>query len=170
MNDATLRTHGPRPLIRFERHLSQPPATVWRALTDPEGLKSWFPCDIATESWQIGATLTFRFRRGEAPPTTGTVLELDSPRLLAYTWGTETLRFELTPDAAGGTRLVFTDELDPGIAARNAAGWDLCLDHLAGSPVPATPWRPRFEHYVAAFEPALGPQEGPPPNVNRSST
>lgn len=45
----------------------------------------------------MGATLTFDFREDQAPEFTGTVLELEEPRLLAYTWGEETLRFVLTP-------------------------------------------------------------------------
>jgi hypothetical protein len=58
--------------------------------------------------------------------------------------------------------LVLTDELDAGIAARNAAGWEACLAHLSGE-VPAEEWKPLFDQYTAAFEPTLGPQEGPPP-------
>jgi hypothetical protein len=50
-----------------------------------------------------------------------------------------------------------------GSAARNAAGWEVCLDRLAGLEPGADAWPPRFEAYSAAFTPALGPQEGPPP-------
>jgi uncharacterized protein YndB with AHSA1/START domain len=92
---------------------------------------------------------------------TGEVLDVDEPRLLAFTWGEDTLRFELSPQD-GGTRLVVIDELPPGAAARNAAGWETCLDRLAGLEPDADAWQPRFEAYAAAFEPALGPQEGPP--------
>ncbi len=76
--------------------------------------------------------------------------------------GEETLRFELIP-RAGGTRLVLVNELEPGGAARNAAGWEGCLDALAGIDPGEDAWRPRFDRYAAAFEPTLGPQEGPPP-------
>ncbi len=89
------------------------------------------------------------------------MLECDEPRLLAFTWGPETLRFELI-EVGGGTRLVMTDELDPPTAARNAAGWDVCLEMLDGrNPEPAL-WRRRFARYTEAFEPTLGHQEGPP--------
>lgn len=115
----------------------------------------------------MGATLTFVFRQDQAPEFTGTVveLELDEPRLLAYTWGEETLRFVLTPRPDGATHLVLTDELDSGIAARNAAGWETCLVHLAGES-PDDESKPLFDQYAAAFEPALGPQEGPPPGFD----
>jgi hypothetical protein len=106
--------------------------------------------------------LTFPFQdHGVDMTLTGEVLAVDEPNALAFTWGEETLRFELSP-ADGGTRLVLIDELPAAHAARNAAGWDVCLDRLAGLDPGEGAWQPRFESYVAAFEPALGPQEGPP--------
>lgn len=158
---ATLLTDGARPSVRLERQLPDPPATVWRALTQREELQSWFPSDVVVDGgeWVVGATITFRFPPEVIDVTlTGEVLEVDEPHRLAFTWGEETLRFELWPQD-GGTRLVLIDELPPGAAARNAAGWEACLDRLAGGEPGA--WPPRFEAYSAAFEPQLGPQEGP---------
>ena len=52
-------------------------------------------------------------------------------RLLAYTWGEDELRWELRPHAEG-TVLVLTQTFDDHFkAARDAAGWHLCLDALA---------------------------------------
>ena len=62
---------------------------------------------------------------------TGEVLVVEEPRLLSYSWGDEILRFELTAEGEG-TRLVLFNELPAEHAARNAAGWDDCLDQLAG--------------------------------------
>ena len=112
------------------------------------------------ESWR--RALTFPFREGGAPTLTGRVLECDEPRALAFTWGEETLRFELTYEPSGGTHLTLTDELAAGFAARNAAGWDECLARLEGAAA-GPGWKARFDHYAAAFEPVLGPQEGSPP-------
>jgi uncharacterized protein YndB with AHSA1/START domain len=149
------------PVLHFDRQLTRPPAAVWRALTDREELKAWFPCDIITEGWKVGASLRFVFRGGEWHDLDGTVLEYDEPHVLAFTWGDETLRFELS-ESEGGTRLLFTDELDPSIAARNAAGWDVCLELLESGQTDDDLWKVRFDHYVAAFAPALGDQVGPP--------
>ena len=164
MTDATLLTQGAQPAVRLERHLPDPPAVVWQALTDREQLRSWFPCDVIVEGgrWQVGAALTFPFPPDVIDMTlTGQVLEVDEPYLLVYTWGEETLRFELAPDG-DGTRLVLTDELPASAAARNAAGWDSCLDRLQGGEPAGDAWRARFDIYSASFEPTLGPQEGPP--------
>ncbi len=174
MNDGTLQWEGTRPAVRFERHLQAPPDVVWRALTDPEELKSWFPSDIVTDQWKVGATLTFSFRANQATPMTGTVLELEEPHRLVYTWGGDTLHFEMAPDPAGGTHLVFTDEVESnGVAARNAAGWEVCLDALAGAlaghPSGDGAWTPRFKQYSADFEPLVGAQEGPPPGFEEQA-
>jgi uncharacterized protein YndB with AHSA1/START domain len=165
MTDPVLTTEGDRPSIRLERRLTDPPNVVWRALTEPEKLARWFPCQIQVEggTWRVGAALTFPFPPEVIEMTlTGEVLELNAPHLLVYTWGPETLRFELLDDD-GGTRLLLTDVLDPASAARNAAGWDDCLDLLAGGAPPDRPaWQARFERYAASFEPIVGPQDGPP--------
>lgn len=160
MNTATVQSAGERAVLRFERHLSKSPKEVWRALTDRDELNQWFPDDVDTD-WSVGAPIVFTFRNNEMEPMTGTVLEVDEPHVLSFTWGPETLRFELTPAADGGTDLVLTDELERGHAARNAAGWDVCLDALEGRA--GSEWKPRFDQYVSRFEPDLGPQEGPPP-------
>jgi uncharacterized protein YndB with AHSA1/START domain len=160
MTDARLLTDRNRPAIRLERHLPDTPDVVWRALTEREQLRAWFPCDVILSGgrWEVGAAITFPFRSEVLDLTlTGEVLEADEPSVLAFTWGDDTLRFELSPEG-GGTRLVLVDELPPDAAARNAAGWEQCLDRLAGIELQPDGWQPRFERYAATFEPALGPQ------------
>lgn len=161
--DARL-AEGSEPTIRLERHLPDPPDVVWRALTEPEELAHWFPCgvEVAGGRWTPGAALTFPFPADVIDLTmTGVVLEVDEPRVLAYTWGDETLRFELS-EHDGGTLLVLFDTLARNAAARNACGWDDCLDRLLGLPTSPEAWRRRFEVYSARFAPTLGPQDGPP--------
>jgi len=168
MRDATLLTDRARPAIRLERDLPDSPEVVWAALTEREELRDWFPCDVIVMGgeWRVGAAITFRFPPEVIEMTlTGEVLAVDEPHNLAFTWGDETLRFVLTPNGSG-TRLVLIDELPPSGAARNAAGWDACLDRLAGiNPAPDA-WTRRFAVYAASFEHELGPQEGPPADHN----
>jgi uncharacterized protein YndB with AHSA1/START domain len=86
--------------------------------------------------------------------TRGTVIALERPHLLAFTWGDEPLRFELTP-SNGGCVLVFTHEFSNRAgAARFAAGWSVCLDRLAtvlGDSAGPGPWHAYYEEHAALF-------------------
>jgi uncharacterized protein YndB with AHSA1/START domain len=163
MNTATLITDTDRPAVRLERKLPDPPSVVWQALTDREQLRSWFPSDVIVDGgrWVPGATITFVFPPQFDMTLTGEVITVDEPNALTFTWGEETLRFELTAQD-GGTRLVLIDELPASAAARNAAGWDECLDRLVGLEPATDGWQQSFKSYTAAFAPVLGAQEGPP--------
>jgi uncharacterized protein YndB with AHSA1/START domain len=161
MSEATLIRTGSRPVLRFERHLLQPPSVVWRAVTDPVEMRAWFPTRIEIGDWKVGASLTHYFDNHDIDPLPGTVLDWDPPHRVSFTWGEDTITFELTPADGEGTVFVLTEELAANHAARNAAGWDSCLDRLETG-VEAAPWQQRFDRYAAAFEPVLGHQEGPP--------
>ena len=162
MNDATIVTEGGRPAVRLERHLPDPPSVVWEALTDREQLRRWFPCDVIVASgiWEAGASLSFPFPPDVIDMTLiGEVLTVDKPARLTFTWGEEVLRFELSPED-GGTRLVLFNELPPNAAARNAAGWDDCLDRLMGlSPAPDT-WRVAIRNLLGDIRTSPGTSRG----------
>ncbi len=165
MTDATLLTDRDRPAVRLERLLVDPPPIVWQALTDRARLGDWFPSDVEVEGgrWVEGAAIRFVFPPEVIEMTLeGRVVEVDEPHVLSFYWGDDLLRFELS-ESGTGTRLVVIDELPGSWAARNAAGWDECLDRLAGLE-DGPGWKPRFEAYAAAFEPLVGAQEGPPPD------
>jgi uncharacterized protein YndB with AHSA1/START domain len=161
MNEATLLTAGNRPVLRFERHLPRPIEAVWRAVTDTDEMRAWFPTRIEIDEWKVGASLTHHFDGHDLEPLEGTVLAWDPPARVRFTWGADTIAFELTEAADGTTIFVLTEELSANHAARNAAGWDSCLDRLELGAESET-WKLRFDRYVASFEPVLGHQDGPP--------
>lgn len=161
MNDATLLRAGGRPILRFERHLPRPVADVWRAVTEPEGLATWFPTRLELDEWRVGAPIVHHFDGTDLPALPGTVLVVDPPVRLSFTWADDVITFELTPLPDGGTRFVLTEELAAKHVARNAAGWEACLQRLEIG-VDEFDWRTRFAHYTEVFEPELGEQEGPP--------
>jgi len=161
MSDVTLLRTGDRPILRFERYLAKPIDTVWQVLTDPVEMRSWFPTRVEIDEWQVGAQLTHYFDGQDIDPLPGTVLEWDPPQRVRFTWGTDTIGFDLTAAPDGGTVFVLTEELSANHVARNAAGWESCLDRLQLG-AEAEPWELRFGRYVTSFEPTFGPQEGPP--------
>ena len=158
---------GRRPVLRFERRLAHPPEKVWRAITEPEELAHWFPARVDAEL-KPGAAMRFTFTDHDLDDTEGEILEFDPPRLFAFRWDRDVLRFELVADGSG-CRLLFTHTLGEGgfwggkrSAPRNAAGWDVCLAMLAARldgrpPRPdETDWFARDAHYVEAFGLAEG--------------
>jgi uncharacterized protein YndB with AHSA1/START domain len=111
--------------------------------------------------WQVGAAMVHHFDGHDIDPLPGEVVEWDPRRRVSFTWGADTLAVDLSPSDTGGTVLVLTEELSANGAARNAAGWDSCLDRLEfGSE--QEPWKLRFDRYAARFTPELGHQDGPP--------
>ena len=166
--DGTFDMVDDRPALRFERRLRHPVDRVWRALTDAPDLAQWFP-DTVEADWREGGQV--RFLDHAEGGFTGAVLAFEPPRRLAYRWYTNELRFELEPDGDGATLLRLTALLsEREAAARDAAGWHVCLDRLAQAldtgdataPGPdSTPeWSALFDAYVAAGLPEGAPVPG----------
>jgi uncharacterized protein YndB with AHSA1/START domain len=164
MNEATLISTGDKPVLRFERFLPRPVEEVWRAVTDPAEMRAWFPTRIEIDRWESGASLTHHFDDQSLDALPGTVLECSEPHRLVFTWGDDTIGFELSA-VEGGTTFVLTEELGASKAARNAAGWEVCLERLVAGSV-GEDWASRFERYSAAYAPLLGKQDGPPTEIH----
>jgi uncharacterized protein YndB with AHSA1/START domain len=162
----TLESAGQRWRLRFTRELGHPAERVWQAVTEAEHLAAWFPQRISGD-WVVGAPLTFSDPQGRGPEFAGQVLACEPPSLLEFRWGPDVIRLEITPGDAGCT-LTLLDTFDEyGQAARDAAGWHVCLDllasHLDGTgPRPGKPWAELFTAYAAAFGPDAS-KIGPPP-------
>ncbi len=171
-----MTTHGAyetvenRPALRFERRLSHPIDVVWRAITESDELDHWFPSKVEVDELSPGAEITFRFENMplDAPSTmSGRVTEFEPPRLFAFHWGADHLRFELEPGPGNdGCVLRLTVLLDSREkAARDAAGWHVCLDRLgrrlAGADAGGREdWRERYEEYQRRGVPAGAPIPG----------
>jgi uncharacterized protein YndB with AHSA1/START domain len=177
--DGELRRIGDRYELRFERRLAHSRERVWRAITEPPHLAAWFPTRIDGER-RAGAPLRFVFEHDEGPALDGELLVWDPPAVLELRWDQELLRFELAPADDGGCVLTFVNTFaELGTAARDAAGWHVCLEHLAHELAGTTPpwddgarWVEVHGRYAAAFGPAataIGPPAGHDPRERASS-
>jgi uncharacterized protein YndB with AHSA1/START domain len=152
-----------RPAVRFERRYPHPVERVWDAVTRPEELARWFPSAVSFEP-RIGGTIRFSGdpNVGESQ---GTMLAFDPPHRLAFSWGGDELHIELTSiddTTCSFTLLNVLESRDA--AARNAAGWSVCLAELTKTlsgvategphGETAQPWRTHYEAYVAAGLPS----------------
>jgi uncharacterized protein YndB with AHSA1/START domain len=161
---ATYESNEEWPTLRFERRIAHPIETVWSAITEQAELARWFPTTVSGEM-RAGGRLTFGFEGHDLPAIEGEVTEFDPPHLLGFSWGDDHLRFELTPaDRGAHTDLRFTVQLGTeDKAARDGAGWHVCLDRLAAQLDGAgeeelrgvtDSWRRHYEEYERRGFPA----------------
>jgi uncharacterized protein YndB with AHSA1/START domain len=152
-----------RPAVRFVRTYPHPIERVWAAITELDELRRWFPSAARIEL-RAGGLITFS---GDPymEDSTGAVLACDPPRTLAFSWGGDELHYDLEALADGSCRLTFVNVLhERNTAARNSAGWTVCLAELdrllAGEETAgphsasALPWQPVYDATVAAGLPS----------------
>lgn len=169
MDRGTLVDHDGRPAVRFRRAYPHPPERVWSAITEPGELERWFPASVSMEH-HVGGAVEFT-GDPHVDTRTGEVLVFDPPHRLAFTWGPDELHFQIDPAEDGGCVLALVDVLAArDEAARNAAGWAVCLAELdkrlagaeAHGPHSATAesWQRHYDEYVAAGMPTGAPIPG----------
>jgi uncharacterized protein YndB with AHSA1/START domain len=165
-----LERKGPVSVLRFRRCLAHPTDTVWQALTGDAAVEAWFPTTVEGPK-RAGSPLRFSFRQGEAEPFEGEMLAFEPPRLLELRWGHDVLRFEVTPDGSGCVLELTVTFAEHGKAARDAAGWHVCLERLGrllggdGGALPDGGWREVHAFYVERLGPeasVIGPPAGHP--------
>jgi uncharacterized protein YndB with AHSA1/START domain len=136
---ARIRKEGEEWTLVLVRDLRHPPATVWKALTDPEQLREWAPFD---SDRSLGAVGSARLTTVGAPTPLVSEIQVkraDAPKVLEYNWGKQDIRWELEPLPGGGTRLTLWHNIDRRYISMGAAGWHICFEVLerllAGQPI-----------------------------------
>ena len=164
--DASMTKSGEQYKLALERRFSHAMPKVWRAITEREFLHQWFPAHVIGE-WEVGAALRFEFQHGEG----------DGLSEEEFSWGKHILRFELIADGDGCRLLLSESFEDASWGARNAAGWEWCLENLdtilqGGAAVKFVMemWQDKFEHYVKQFQDKFGPQAGAPESAGKEDS
>ena len=126
-----IRTGG-RAVLEYRRRFDHAAENVWRALTEPADQRSWHPTPFELEP-ALGGRVSY-LAGGDVPDMpAGEVTEYDPPHLLAHTWDDDLLRWEVRAHDEG-CMLVLTHTFDDHFkAARDAAGWHVCLDSLSAT-------------------------------------
>jgi uncharacterized protein YndB with AHSA1/START domain len=158
-----------RPAVRFSRVYDHTIDRVWRFVTDPDELAGWFP-SRAEFDLRPGGTVRFS-GDPNMPESTGTVVAVDAPRHLSFAWGGDEVHFDLDELDDKRTRFTLTNVLgEANTAARNGAGWEVCLSALDaeargerfdGPHAGVGPaWKEYYEGYVEAGIPSGAPIPG----------
>lgn len=152
-----------RPAVRFSRTYDHPIDRVWQFVTDADELAHWFP-SRAEIDLRPGGEVRFS-GDPNMPESTGRVLAVDAPHHLSFAWGDDELRFELEELGDNSTRFTLTNVLsEANTAARNGAGWEVCLAalerHADSSPGSRVPWKEFYDGYLAAGVPSGAPVPG----------
>jgi uncharacterized protein YndB with AHSA1/START domain len=156
----SLTTEAGRNVLTVRREFARSCTEVWEALTRPAVLSRWFPFDVGVDL-RAGGVITFGVPGGDVSQTTGTVTDVEEPRLFAFTWGSELFRWTVAP-AGDGAALTLEQTFDDRAGAPGfAAGWDLCMAALgqvmAGrEPAAGRDRGQRHERYVRHFGLAAG--------------
>jgi uncharacterized protein YndB with AHSA1/START domain len=123
--------------IHVDQFIAQPPAKVWRMLTEPDRLASWWAAgDIRPE---VGHRFTLEM--GKWGTQSCTVTAVDENRLITYTFGEGdvdwTITWRIEAEGAGSRLFLEHSGFDLDEARhRNAfenmtSGWARILPHLA---------------------------------------
>ncbi|MFF4272590.1 SRPBCC family protein [Streptomyces sp. NPDC001536] len=153
-----------RPAVRFSRTYDHPVDRVWHFVTDAGELAHWFP-SRAEIDLRPGGEIRFS---GDPNMTDskGRVLSVDAPRHLSFEWGGDELHFDLEALDDKRSRFTLTNVLsEVNTAARNGAGWEVCLAALEtyADEAPSGSralWKEFYDAYVAAGVPSGAPVPG----------
>lgn len=113
---------------RSFRHTAE---RLWQMITDPAELKRWSPVVPDRPLTEPGPA-TCRENPGD-DPIDAEVLVVNAPRLLVHRWGTDLLRWTVTPDGNGAVLELRQTFADHAMASSYAAGWQVCLGCLAAT-------------------------------------
>lgn len=123
--------------LTLERQFPHPIEKIWIAITKVHPVSQWTPF-APDRPMNTPGPITLKQTDGSGYVAQGMITEMQTPYVLAFTWGTDPIRMELK-NTNGETHFKFQHTIDDKIA-QTAAGWHICLQALdyllAGNDVP----------------------------------
>ena len=123
---ATIQKENDNYTARYERQFQYSVETVWGMLTDNKKLKQWFN-ELEIVDLHKGGLIKFDMQDGTFIDMK--ILDYEPLKTLAFEWGADIARFELSP-ISDGCELVFLETISAITehTPRDLAGWHVCLD------------------------------------------
>lgn len=116
-------------VFELHRDFPWPVSTIWEMLTDNQQLKKWFSELEIAELSENGKIV---FNLGDGTVEELTIIEVQVPTVLEFTWDKDLVRFNLSENSDGSAHLVFKEYIKEVTdqTARDIAGWHVCLDAI----------------------------------------
>lgn len=154
---AKIEKHGVHVKAQMTRLFDHPVEEVWSWLTENGKLQQWFS-ELTIAELRPGGRILFATEDGSFEQEMN-ILAVEENALLEYTWGADSVRFELSPKKEG-SQLIFTEVIQEvsDHTPKDLAGWHLCIDVLAalmeGQPADfrEKEWEKRYEEYQHLLE------------------
>lgn len=123
---ASIQKMDDQVIVEFERDFPVEIDLVWRMLAENQYLQKWF-ADLKIETLEEGGKILFDMKDGTFEEMT--ITSLSVPNVLEYTWGSDLVRFDLTPSKTG-THLIFKETISKVTdhTPKDITGWHTCLD------------------------------------------
>jgi uncharacterized protein YndB with AHSA1/START domain len=156
---------GDRATLVFRRRLSHPPEVVWKALTDPAELASWYMTKAIVDGREGG---TIDFISGPSRlHVTGRILTWEPPRVFEHEWKVDPrselpsgenaiIRWELHGDGDGTILHLEHRSLNRQTALGFAPGTHAFMDRLEArlNQQPLPNWQKRYQQVAPQYPPS----------------
>ncbi|WP_077488059.1 SRPBCC domain-containing protein [Sinomonas mesophila] len=157
-----------RGAVTFIRSYPVPAAEAWAAVSTAEGLEGWFPSRVRIDH---DAGIVAFGGDPNLESSAERIVDWEPPRRWAFEWGGDLMEFLVEGSDAEAELTLRNWLADTRTAARNAAGWHVCLAELArklgrpegphdGGAGSGPDWDQLYEGYVAAGLPSGAPIPG----------
>ncbi|WP_415856307.1 hypothetical protein [Sinomonas sp. G460-2] len=156
-----------RASVTFVRSYPVAAEAVWAAVSTSEGFAGWFPSAVVIDHEARTVTLS---GDPNQPPSVERIALWEPPLRWAFEWGEDTLEFRVEGSVTDSELTLRNWLGDRNAAARNAAGWHVCLAELAarlGGGEPGGPhsagaleWQPLYDGYIREGLPFGAPIPG----------
>ena len=123
---ASIQKMDDQVIVEFERDFPVEIDLVWRMLAENQYLQKWI-ADLEIETLEEGGKILFDMKDGTFEEMT--ITSLSVPNVLEYTWGSDLVRFDLSPSKTG-THLIFKEIISKVThhTPKDITGWHICLD------------------------------------------
>ncbi|WP_282941024.1 SRPBCC family protein [Paenibacillus sp. RC67] len=139
----------------FERHFKHSTEEVWAYLTENEKLGQWFT-ELEVKDLRKHGHIKFNMPDGTHLDIT--ITDLEPYAVMAYTWGKDQVRFELSSEPTG-CQLFLREDITviTSHTPKDLAGWHVCLDViealLDGTTIDRrAEWERMYGQYIQAVE------------------